>query len=152
MYRNRLVVPPTLREDILRRIHEGHQGVVKCRAFARTSVWWPNLSTEIEKLIGNCMTCEKTRIVPKEPLNPTPTPSYPWQRLGADLFEWKGRTYLLLVDYFSRWIEIALLNKTTTSSVIEHMKSIFAKFGIPEILISENGPQFASKEFAQFTE
>ncbi|GFR80077.1 Pol polyprotein [Elysia marginata] len=105
MYRNRLVVPPTLREDILRRIHEGHQGVVKCRAFARTSVWWTNLSTEIEKLIGNCMTCEKTRIVPKEPLNPKPTPSYPWQRLGADLFVWK-----------------------------------------------DNGPQFASKEFAQFTE
>ncbi|GFS11318.1 Pol polyprotein [Elysia marginata] len=98
------------------------------------------------------MTCEKTKIVPKEPLNPTPTPSYPWQRLGADLFEWKGRTYLLLVDYFSRWIEIALFNKTTTSSVIEHMKSIFAKFGIPETLISDNGPQFASKEFAQFTE
>ncbi|GFO24240.1 Pol polyprotein [Plakobranchus ocellatus] len=152
MYGNRLVIPPTLREDILRRIHEGHQGVVKCRAFARTTVWWPNLSTEIETMIRNCMTCEKTRTVPKQPLKPTPTPSYPWQRLGADLFEWKGRTYLLMVDYFSRWIEIALLNKTTTSSVIEHMKSIFAKFGIPEILISDNGPQFASREFAQFTE
>ncbi|GFS00228.1 Pol polyprotein [Elysia marginata] len=50
MYENRLVVPPALREDILRRIHEGHQGVVKCRAFARTTVWW---TTEIEKLIGN---------------------------------------------------------------------------------------------------
>ncbi|GFO24965.1 Pol polyprotein [Plakobranchus ocellatus] len=107
---------------------------------------------EIEKLIGNRMTCEKTKIVPKEPLNPRPTPAYPGQRIGADLFEWKGRTYLLLVDYFFRWIEIPFLTKTTTSSVIEHSKSIFAKYGIPETFISDNGPQFASKEFAQFTE
>ncbi|XP_035829235.1 uncharacterized protein K02A2.6 [Aplysia californica] len=69
-----------------------------------------------------------------------------------DLFEWKGHDYLLIVDYFSRWIEIVLLRKTTSSTVVEHSKSIFAKYGIPEIVISDNGPQFASCEFANFAE
>ena len=57
-----------------------------------------------------------------EPLQPTKTPDYPWQRVGMDLFEWKGHQYLLVVDYFSQWIEIAHLTQTTSSAVIKHVK------------------------------
>jgi len=87
---------------------------------------------------------------PKEPLITTPLPSYPWERIAADLFELNGSTYLLVVDYYSRFIEIQKLNSTTSGSVITHLKAIFARFGIPAEMISDNGPQFASEEIHEF--
>lgn len=74
----------------------------------------------------------------------------PWQKLGADLFDLNGRSYLLVVDYLSRFPEIAHLQKTTSTVVIQHLKSIFARHGIPQVLVTDNGPQFASREFAVF--
>ena len=152
LYKSRLVIPKDMQTDIMQRLHEGHQGIAKCRALAKISVWWPGISTQIEQEVTDCPICEKYRKVPPEPLTTTPTPEYPWQRVGMDLFEWKGAQYLLIVDYFSRWIEIALLKNTSSSRVIEHTKSIFARHGIPETVISDNGPQFASCEFSQFSE
>ena len=150
LFQTRLVIPEALQKDILERIHEGHQGIVKCRAFARSCVWWPKLSQQIESLIKDCKTCEKQRQLQPEPLQPTKTPDFPWQRVGMDLFEWKNHPYLLIVDYYSRWIEIAHLRQTTSSTVIEHIKSIFARHGIPETVVSDNGPQFSSVQYAQF--
>ena len=67
-----------------------------------------------------------------------------------DLFAFKDHKYLLLVDYFSRWIEIAYLSSTTSTSVIAHCKAIFGRQGIPETVVSDNGPQFSSREFSKF--
>ena len=67
------------------------------------------------------------------------------------LFELKGKTFLLVVDYHSRWPEIRILDHLTSSAVITRLKSIFATHGIPDIVISDNGPQFASTEFQKFT-
>ena len=91
LYNSRLVIPEPLQADILSRIHEGHQGIVKCRAMAKTSVWWPGLSKQIEELIKACPICEKHKEVRPEPLRPSTTPDYPFQKLGMDLFEWKGQ-------------------------------------------------------------
>lgn len=77
-------------------------------------------------------------------------PQLPWQKVAIDLFEMKGQKYLLLVDYFSRFIEVARLTSTTSQAVINHLKSIFGRHGIPETLISDNGPQFSASEFANF--
>ena len=79
----------------------------------------------------------------------TKLPEYPWQVLGTDLFELKGNHYLFVSDYFSRYLEVVRLT-TTSSSVIRALKIIFSRFGIPEILRSDNGPQYASKEFEEF--
>ena len=65
---------------------------------------------------------------------------YPWQKVGADLFTFKGSDYLLLIDYYSRYVEMSKLYSTTSLTIMQHMKSIFAWHGIPEILISDNGP------------
>ena len=151
MYRNRMVIPNSLQKDIINKIHESHLGIVKCRALANESVWWPGISKYIEDEVQNCLVlCVKYRLLPPQPLKPSETPIHPWQKIGMDLFEWKGMSYLLLVDYYSRWIDIAFLKTTTSSSVIEHTKSIFAKFGIPEKVVSDNGPQFSSAEFKNF--
>ena len=77
-------------------------------------------------------------------------PEYPWQKLGSDLFELKGVHYLL-VDYFSRFIDISKMSSTTSASIISALKSTFSRYGIPSIFVSNNGPQYASKEFEQFT-
>ena len=68
-----------------------------------------------------------------------------------DLFQLNGKSYLIVVDYNSRWIETVHLKQTTSVAVMEHCKSIFAKFGIPELVLSDNGPQFSSREFLKFS-
>ena len=80
-----------------------------------------------------------------EPLIPSPLPSLPWQK-----DEWDKNTYLLIVDYYPCWIEIAKLTGLTANSVINHTKSVFARYGIPETVVSDNGPQFSSDAYAQF--
>ena len=152
LFRNRLIIPEILRADILERIHTGHQGIVKCRALARESVWWPKLSVQIESMVKECPVCIKERPVPPEPLITTATPAYPFQKVGMDLFELFKEQYLLVIDYYSRYIELALLRSTTAASVINHTKSIFARHGIPQIIVSDNGPQFASKQFEEFAQ
>ncbi len=81
---------------------------------------------------------------------PTPLPARPWQRVAADIFHWEGGHYLVVDDYFSRYIEVANLPKLVTTTTVERLKVIFARFGIPETLVTDNGPQFASCEFAEF--
>ena len=72
-------------------------------------------------------------------------PQLPWQRVGTDLFELKGYAYLLVVDYYSRFIEVARLNNATADEVILHTKEFFARHGIPEVVVSDNGPQYSWK-------
>ena len=80
-------------------------------------------------------------------------PDRPWQKIGTDLFELKGKPYLLCIDYFSRFAEVTLLSKSTTSpDVITHLKSWFARHGIPDKAVSDNGPQFQASEFAKFAD
>ena len=83
---------------------------------------------------------------------PTKFPDYPWQKVGTDLFVMNGTTYLLIVDYFSRYPEVVKLTTTTSSAVIAALKPIFASYGVPETLMSDNGPQYASQEFAKFAD
>ena len=149
---SRIVIPVALRPQMLERIHAAHQGIVKCRERAHQSIWWPGLSTQLEDLVFGCTVCQKERTQQPEPLHSTPFPELPWQRLGADLFEWKGGKYLLMVDYFSRFIEIAKLTGESSADTIQHMKSIIARHGIPEEIITDNGPQFAAAEFKQFAD
>ena len=146
----RIVVPTSLRMDILERLHEGHQGITKCRRRAQESVWWPGLGVQMEEYVKCCRTCAKSRLCHPEPLIPSTLPEYPFQRVATDLFELDSSPYLLVVDYYSRWIEVARLASTTSAGVINHLKSIFAKYGIPEVVVSDNGPQYSSTAFSQF--
>lgn len=83
---------------------------------------------------------------------PTELPKRPWLKLGSDLFEYKGAMYLLIVDYFSRFVEILKLSTTTSISIIVALKTIFSRHGIPNTLVTDNGPQYSSAEFRFFSE
>lgn len=152
LYGKRIVIPQTLRQETLSKVHQGHQGIQRCRLRARVSIWWPGLSQQIKDLIERCPKCVKEFTPQREPLMPTKLPDYPWQKVGSDLFMLKGATYLVLVDYFSRYPEVVKLTSTTSHSVIEALKPIFSRHGVPETMVSDNGPQYASQEFAEFAQ
>ena len=120
----------SLQQETLQKIHAGHQGIQKCHVHAQTSVWWPGLSTQINQMVENCHQCSKEFVVKNEPLISSKLPNYPWQKIGSNLFSLDGNTYLLVVDYFSRWPEIVKLSSLTTKAVIEALKSIFSRHGM----------------------
>ncbi|XP_065902585.1 uncharacterized protein [Dysidea avara] len=86
----------------------------------------------------------------REPLMSTPLPKHPWERVAADVLQLNSSTYLLVVDYFSRYPEVIKLNSTTSKAVISSLKSIFSCHGVPSVLMSDNGPQFDSSEMKEF--
>lgn len=86
----------------------------------------------------------------REPLMQHEFASRPWAKVGADLCDHEGRTLLVVSDYYSNFIEVENLNKATSNTVSKALKTMFARYGVPDILVSDNGPQFASEEFATF--
>ena len=146
----RIVIPSALRLSILDQLHSGHQGVTKCRARAQQTVWWPGLGSQIQDLVRNCSKCQQSRHRPPEPLITSEFPKLPWEKVATDLFHFNSATYLLIVDYFSRFIEVTKLSTQSSSEVIHHTKSVFSRHGIPHEVISDNGPQYSSLEYAHF--
>ena len=111
------------------------------------------MNAEIEELVKKCEVCQDNqKRNMKEPLHPFETPSRPWENVATDIFELDGCSYLILVDAYSGFFEMAQLNGTKSSAVINHCKSQFACHGIPDKLISDNGPQFSHHEFNQFAQ
>ena len=150
LFRSRIIVPKSLRGETLQKIHTGHQGIVCCRLRVAESVWWPGVSHEVEHFIKSCAECQKNTVPPREPLISSDLPSYPWEKVASDLFEMNKCTYLLVVDYFSKYVEVQKLSTTTAANVIAALKSIFSRHGIPSILVSDNGPQYSSYEMKEF--
>ncbi|UYV70092.1 K02A2.6-like [Cordylochernes scorpioides] len=135
-----VVVPSSLRKTMLQIIHEGHLGMDKCKIRARQSIFWPGINKQIEDLISKCEICIRNRrSQEKEPLILHPIKDLPWKKM-----------YLIMVDYFSKFPEIPRLTDTKTESVIRKLKSLFARYGIPQIIMSYNGPQFNNYMFKKF--
>uniref|UniRef100_A0A1A8F641 Gypsy retrotransposon integrase-like protein 1 n=1 Tax=Nothobranchius korthausae TaxID=1143690 RepID=A0A1A8F641_9TELE len=111
LYDDRIVVPELLRKQVLSQIHEGHQGLTKCRLRANLSVWWPGIGRHITEVVKSCGFCQENKSSQrKEPLMSTPLPDGPGQKLAADICDHNGKHYLVVVDYFSRDIEIVHLH------------------------------------------
>lgn len=148
---DRIIIPVHLRPQIINLIHESHLGCDKNKSRARNIVYWPGISKDITEVVDKCAICLKYRASNlKEPLMPHPVPEYPWQKVGMDIMTIKGHDYLVVVDYFSKYPEVAKMEYKTAACVILHLKSIFARHGIPEEIMSDNMP-FNSKEFHDFT-
>ena len=142
-----------MQSDMLKLVHSSHLGVEKCKRRAKDVMFWPGMAAQITDTVLNCPTCSThQRCNTKEPLTPHPVPSRPWERIAADLCEVNGRHYLVMVDYYSNFIEVDHLTETTSQKIIECCKCQFARHGIPDVFISDNGPQFSSTLFHQFSE
>ena len=111
------------------------------------------MSEEITPKVRNCRICEEKKPTQhSEPLKRTLLPDRAFQMVGADICESKGDQYLIVSDYFSRYIEIAHLKNATSFCVIQSMKNIFSRHGIPEKVVTDNGRQFVSSEFQNFAD
>ena len=151
---NRIVMPESLWKQSILLDHEGHQGIVRTKARLREKVWWPRMDKQVEETIPACHPCQLVgpRAKP-EPVRSTTLPEGPWQEISIDLLDVSnGEHLLVVVDYYSRWIEAILLKKTDAQHVIKSMEAIFRTHGLPETVRSDNGPPFASKEFEAFLE
>ena len=147
-----LVIPRPLRKKMMEVVHETHIGIDGCLRRARECMYWPRMSTELKEYISKCDICLSYRPEQsQEPLAQHQFAARPWNKVGADLCKLNGRTLLVVTDYFSNYIEVENLNKTTSGDVTKALKSMFARYGVPDIVISDNGPQFASEEFAKFS-
>ncbi|KAI8511855.1 hypothetical protein Bbelb_109550 [Branchiostoma belcheri] len=149
----KILVPRSMRKEMLDILHEGHLGQEKTKARARDILFWPGLNAQIDERIQRCAVCQEHRSSNvKEPMTPHPVPQRPWQKVATDLFHWDGKDFILIVDYYSKYIEFHKLERTRSTDVIIKLKKTFATHGIPEEVISDNGPQYASEEFARFAQ
>lgn len=136
-----VLIPESMHNDILNRLHIGHMGVEKTRRLARNSVYWPKINEDIAKLVGECEPCQETQTrQQKEPLAPHDIPTTPWSKLGTDLFELNGQDYLIIVDYHSKFPVVHKMTSTTSAAVAQAKASTFGLLGAPVEMISDNGP------------
>ena len=149
---SRIIVPYKLQKAILETLHEGHPGIVRMKSLARSYVWWPSLDLDIESMVKECGGFQQVLNKPDQIMySPWMEPSGPWQRIHIDYAgPYLGEMFLVVVDAYSRWLEVKVMKGTTSGKTIEELRSIFATHGFPQVIVSDNAPNFASEEFKVF--
>ena len=144
----RIIIPTSERNNLLRQIHCGHLGTIKCQLHAKETIYWPGITKDIEDMVQNCETCLKFSANNCKPRLPSTlgneVPVTPWTKLAMDIFTFDNENYLLVVDYTSKFPIICKLPSMTARVVTEIMKSIFSEEGHPTTIVSDNGPCYAS--------
>ena len=149
---HQVIVLSSLREEMLQKIHKAHQGVDSSIRRARESLFWPGMQAAIKEKCLSCGLCARYVCErPQEPMKSHTIPIRPWSKISADLFQLDGNNYLVMVDHYSDHIELdSLSGNTSANTVIKAMKRQFARHGIPDELVTDNGPQFESHEYSRF--
>ena len=150
----RVIIPPTLRSKVLALLHDGHLGMSRMKSLARSYVWWPNMDAEIESLVRKCGHCQMhSESPPSAASHPWEFPSQPWSRLHLDFAgPFQGHMFLVVVDSFSKWLEVAVVSAATSRNTIDKLREMFARHGIPETMVTDNGTPFTSSEFQTFVD
>ncbi|XP_053698835.1 uncharacterized protein K02A2.6-like [Sabethes cyaneus] len=148
----RVYIPPSLRAKVLAELHSTHFGTCRLKSLARGYVWWEGIDKDIENLVRNCCYCQSSRPEPaKVPTHCWETPRKPFERVHVDFAGPFLNTYfIVLVDAYTKWPEVRILNDITTATTIKVCREYFATYGIPAVLVSDHGPQFTSDEFQRF--
>ena len=152
LYQDRVFIPASLRNPVLKLLHANHSGMVKMKQTARRCLFWFGLNNDIENFVQQCQSCMKTAVIPTQVCNTSWTPTNrPFSRIHADFFYFDSRTYLLVVDSYSKWLEIEVMKYgTDANKVIKKFLVIFARFGLPDVLVTDGGPPFNSSHFCSF--
>ena len=151
MKNSKILIPETLKQKYLKQIHQGHQGIEACRSRAREFVFWVNINSDLKEMVEKCDICQSqqnsTASVQKYV---SEVPPHPWHTLGSDLFYFQRIDFLVVVDYFSKYLIVRKLPSSTSSAVIKELGMIFSEFGNPLVFRSDNGPCYSSQEFKFF--
>ncbi|KAM7284844.1 uncharacterized protein ISCGN_001938 [Ixodes scapularis] len=133
-------------------LHANHPGVVAMKSTARSHFWWPRLDADIEATAAACETCQQHH----RAKSTVPTPDWspatrPWETVHIDFAgPIDGISYRIVVDAYSKWLEVKPMHSTTSTRIIDALRSTFATFGVPRILFSDNAPNFVSNEMDEF--
>lgn len=149
---DRIVLPLKLRQRALRIAHRGHPGIVAMRRNLREKVWWPCMDRDVSEYIQQCMGCSAVsgHGVP-EPMIRKEMPERAWQEIAIDFFSAKEcATFLVIIDYYSRFTKVVEMKGTTAAKTIEALESVFVEQTYPETIRSDNGPPFSSEEFLNY--
>ncbi len=149
-----MIIPTSLRQKLLEALHEGHADVVRMKAIARSYMWWSGLDKDVENQAKSCLPCQDQKLnPPAAPLHTWQGPITPWKRIHVDFAgPFLEKMFLIVVDAHSKWPEVIMMSTTTSTKTIEALQAIFARFGLPEQVVSDNGPHFTSQEFGQFVQ
>ncbi|XP_054259367.1 uncharacterized protein K02A2.6-like [Macrosteles quadrilineatus] len=153
LWGSRVVIPKKLYSSVLQMLHDQHLGVTRMKMLARSYVWWPGMEKSIEDVVASCSACQLTRnSIPKVPLQQWPTTSTRWQRTHIDFAEdpESRQQLLVLIDTYSKWLEVFIMSSMNSSKVIEKLRTLFSSYGLPVELVSDNGRSFTSQEFKTF--
>ena len=140
---NRIIVPKEMRPEMLQYIHKGHQGKERCLLWARNTVFWPKMMYDIQELIERCIICQEHG--KSQPI--IGTTQEPWHTLATDIFYWKRMDFLIVTDVFSKYFPVRKLANSTSAAVCAELATIVTELGLPQIIRSDNGPCYNSKEF-----
>ncbi|XP_039312438.1 uncharacterized protein K02A2.6-like [Solenopsis invicta] len=152
LFEHRIVVPDTLQQSILNDLHAAHVGIVKMKGMARSFVYWPEIDADIERVAKSCAECAKdAHAPPKFRDHHWEYPKEPWERIHIDYAgPVEGVMLLIIVDAYSKWLEVKVTTSTTTTATIATLDELFSRYGVPVTVVSDNGRQFVSAEFEAF--
>ena len=154
LWGSRVVIPPQIRDSVLKELHDTHIGISRMKSLSRSYVWWPSLNKDIETMVRTCIPCQSLLNAPAiVPLHPWEWPQRPWCRLQLDYVgPFMGKMFLVVVDAHSKWLEVKTVPAATSKATIVCLQSIFATHGLPERVVTDNGSVFTSEEFKEFLE
>ena len=151
---NRVVIPSALRDKVLKDLHQSHPGMSKMKALARSYFWWPEMDKNIENVVKSCQKCQINQAMPHQaPVHNWKNTRTSWVRVHIDYAgPYLGKMFLIIVDSYSKWIDVFPTSSATSKSTIEKLRIRFANHGLPQVCVSDNGSNFVSNEFKCFME
>jgi hypothetical protein len=147
---DRVVIPAPARDEVMSRLHKSHIGLGGLLRRARSTVYFPGITSAITRVANECQVCQNYKQEnQKETLLSHETPPRVWDKCGVDIFTFNRRDYLVTVCYLSNYFEVDRLNTKSCTEIIRILKGHFSRWGTPSTLCSDNSP-FNSTEFAKF--
>ncbi|XP_031332218.1 uncharacterized protein K02A2.6-like [Photinus pyralis] len=133
LWGSRVVIPEKARQQAVELLHATHQGIVRMKALARSYMWWPGLDQDIEKIVKECKKCQEVgHAPPRAPIHPWEWASDPWSRIHVDhAGPIKGQNFLIVVDSYSKWLEVKKVPSVSSGATICALREIFATHGCP---------------------
>ena len=150
---NRIVIPASLRDRIITIAQQGHQGVVRTKQLLREKIWFPGIEYKrVEEKVSECIPCQAaTSNTKREPIAMSQLLSQPWKEISIDFCDLPtGEHLLVIIDDYTRFPVVEIVTSTSSQAVVPHLDCVFALFGVPEVVRTDNGPPFNSHYFAQF--
>ena len=126
-------------------------GCVSMKRLARKYTWWPSMDNDIEMVVKHCSPCQENAKGSKKEFGSWSWPLGSWHRIHLDFAgPYLGKMFLVMVDSFSKCLNVFPMLHATTESTISALRQEFAVHGLPLHIVTDNGTQFTSSEFQSF--